>query len=376
VKRKFLSLLVLSLLLAGARVKNIRYYASQSYSRVVVDLSRYARYKTGKLIDANRVRFYIDISPAVLKVRKTKRHIKVNKGYLLAIRTAQFNKRTVRVVLDLKKNYKQCKVFTLPNPFRIVIDVLGKRGKLTARNLSHSNKNLSMLRQLGLKVRKIVLDPGHGGHDPGAISPVNGIREKDLVLDIAYRVKKLLESEGYEVYLTRNSDLYLPLEERTAFANGKQADLFVSIHINSSRKRRSKGISTYYLNFATDEEAERVAAKENEASSRSFSALEDLLEKIILNDKINESKALASSVQQSLVSHVRKKYPDLKNLGVKGAPFFVLIGAEMPAILVELSYLSHPIEARRLATIAYRQKLAEGLYLGLMNYVKSLEGQK
>ncbi len=366
--RLAVSLVLILSLLQAAKVKNIRFYASQQYSRVVVDLSGFARYRTGRIEDRNRIRFYIDIYPAVLKLSRKKRKIVVGKGDLISIRTAQFRRRTVRVVLDLK-SLKSCKVFTLPNPFRIVIDVVGK-GKAPTRS---EREALSLARQLGLKVRRIVIDPGHGGKDPGAVSTVNGLREKDIVLDVARYLKQMLEKDGFEVFLTREDDRYLTLEERTAFANGKQADLFISIHVNSCRKPSTRGVSTYYLNFATDQEAERVAARENEASSRSFSALEDLIEKIILNDKINESKSLAKQVQKALVNTIGEKGVDN---GVRGAPFFVLIGAEMPAILVELMYLSNPVDARKLRSRSFRMKLAKGLYQGLISYVKILEGEK
>jgi len=234
----------------------------------------------------------------------------------------------------------------------------------------------SLIRALGLKIGKIVIDPGHGGHDTGTIGP-NGLQEKDLVLEVGRRLGKLLESRlGAEVVYTRKDDSFIPLETRTAIANQQRADLFISIHANSSGDPDARGVETYYLNFTSSPEALEVAARENAVSEKSIYELQDLVKKIALKEKIEESREFAGDVQESLHSGLAAKSPAIRNRGVKKAPFIVLIGANMPSILAEISFVSNPTDERRLETSDYRQRIAESLYRGIAKYVNGLSGVK
>lgn len=228
----------------------------------------------------------------------------------------------------------------------------------------------SLIRALGLKVGRIVLDPGHGGHDTGTIGP-GGLREKDLVLDVALRLGRLIgERMGSEVIYTRTDDRYVPLEARTELANQSQADLFLSIHANSSRLRSAAGPETFYLNFTTAPDALEVAARENAPSARTIHELQDLVLKIAQKEKVQESREFASRVQKALYRNLRLS-PG-RNRGVKKAPFVVLIGAQMPSVLAEVAFLSNPREERLLKQPEYRQRLAEALYRGLFEYASTL----
>jgi N-acetylmuramoyl-L-alanine amidase len=234
----------------------------------------------------------------------------------------------------------------------------------------------SLIRALGLKIGKIVIDPGHGGHDTGTIGP-NGLEEKDLVLDVGRRLGKLLETRlGAEVVYTRKDDTFIPLETRTAIANQARADLFVSIHANSSHDPDARGVETYYLNFTSSPEALEVAARENAVSEKSIYELQDLVKKIALKEKIEESREFAGDVQQSLHTGLAVKSPAIRDRGVKKAPFIVLIGANMPSILAEISFVSNPTDEHRLATSEYRERIAESLYRGIAKYVNGLSGVK
>ena len=234
----------------------------------------------------------------------------------------------------------------------------------------------SLTRVLGLKIGKIVIDPGHGGHDTGTIGP-NGLEEKDLVLDVSRRLGKLLQTRlGAEVIYTRKDDTFIPLETRTAIANQEGADLFVSVHANSSHDPDARGVETYYLNFTSSPDALEVAARENAVSEKSIHELQDLVKKIALKEKIDESQEFASDVQTSLHSGLAAKNPGERDRGVKKAPFIVLIGANMPSILAEISFVSNPGDERRLGTSDYRQKIAESLYRGIAKYVGGLSGVK
>ncbi|HXY51989.1 MAG TPA: N-acetylmuramoyl-L-alanine amidase [Terriglobales bacterium] len=234
----------------------------------------------------------------------------------------------------------------------------------------------SLTRVLGLKIGKIVIDPGHGGHDTGTIGP-HGLREKDLVLDVGRRLGKLLETRlGAEVVYTRRDDTFIPLETRTAIANKQQADLFVSIHANSSHDPAARGVETYYLNFTSSPDALEVAARENAVSEKSIHELGDLVKKIALKEKIEESHEFASDVQSSLQSGLYSGSSGMRDRGVKKAPFIVLIGANMPSILAEISFVSNPTDEHKLETSEYRQHIAEALYRGIAKYAGGLSGIK
>ena len=235
----------------------------------------------------------------------------------------------------------------------------------------NSKGGFSIARQLGLGVTRIVIDPGHGGHDPGARG--NGISEAALVLDVATRLEELLKKENVEVVLTRRTNAYVALEERTALANRSDADLFLSIHANASTVPGARGIETYFLNFAPNPEAEAIAARENAGSSKSMRHLPDIVQAIALNNKIDESRDFATIVQSTLFQRLRKTNRTIRNLGVKQAPFMVLVGATMPSVLAEISFMSNSAEAALLKTDAYKQHIAEALLAGIMRYQNSLK---
>lgn len=240
---------------------------------------------------------------------------------------------------------------------------------------ANSDGKFSLSRQLGLGVSRIVIDAGHGGHDPGAQS--TGINESELTLDVALRLGRLLQKEpGMDVVLTRDTDVFVPLEERTAIANREGADLFLSIHANASRNAAARGVETYFLNFASNPEAEAVAARENAASARAMHSLPDIVRAIALNNKIDESKDFADMVQRSMVRRLATRNKTLRDLGVKQAPFVVLIGAGMPSVLAEISFVTNRQEGQLLRTGAYRQQIAEALYDAVVRYQQSLKKWK
>lgn len=239
--------------------------------------------------------------------------------------------------------------------------------RVAAKN---ADGTFSLSRQLGLGATRIVIDAGHGGHDPGA--RVRGLSEADLVLDVALRLEKLLARDGVDVVLTRRADTYVALEERTDIANRAGADLFLSIHANASANVKARGVETYFLNFASNKAAEALAARENAGSGRTMRQLPDIVKAIALNDKIDESRDFATAVQASLYRSLRKSNSTLRNLGVKQAPFVVLIGATMPSILAEVSFLTNGSEGRLLKTDRYRQQVAVALHQGITRYQQSL----
>jgi len=249
-------------------------------------------------------------------------------------------------------------------------DPLPKEVGKAARHTSTGDT--SLVRALGLKINRVVIDPGHGGHDEGTHGP-HGLLEKELVLDVGLRVGKLIEDRmGAEVIYTRNDDTFISLEGRTALANEKKADLFLSIHANSSSVPRITGVETYYLNFPSSKDAADVASRENETSDKSIFELRDLVQKITLHDKSEESKEFASRMQAALYAFSQKNFPAEKNRGVKKAPFVVLIGANMPSILAEIGFLTNSREEGLLKKPDYRQRLAEALFHGISKYAESL----
>jgi N-acetylmuramoyl-L-alanine amidase len=231
----------------------------------------------------------------------------------------------------------------------------------------------TLTRALGLKIGRIVIDAGHGGHDTGTIGPT-GLMEKDLCLDVALRLGKIIQQRlpGADIVYTRSDDTFIPLEERTNIANQAKADLFISIHANSSQDHAARGVETYYLNLKGSAEAMEVAARENAASEQGVHDLEDLVKKIARNEKIDESKELAEDIQDSLAKRMQKTSKTVKDRGVRKAPFVVLIGADMPSILTEISFLSNPADEKLLKQPEYRQRVAEGLYQGVASYLQSM----
>jgi N-acetylmuramoyl-L-alanine amidase len=235
------------------------------------------------------------------------------------------------------------------------------------------DSRVSLARQLGLNVSRVVIDPGHGGKDPGC-RVRGGIEEKDITLKIAKLLVKKLEQElGCKVFLTRDKDTYLPLERRTAIANMKKADLFISLHVNAHRNSRIHGLETYFLNIATDEGAVMVAARENATSQKNISDLQLILNDLMLNTKILESSRLAYQIQKGMVSGLERHYSSVRDLGVKQAPFYVLIGAEMPAVLIEVGFLTNPMDKKMLLSKKYQERVADGISRGIKDYIASIE---
>jgi N-acetylmuramoyl-L-alanine amidase len=237
---------------------------------------------------------------------------------------------------------------------------------------TNAGGGFSLARQLGLGVSSIVIDPGHGGHDPGA--RVRGLTEADLVLDVALRLEGLLHAKsGIDVVLTRRTNAFVSLEERTAIANRADADLFLSIHVNASRNARASGVESYYLNFAPDAAAKVIAARENATSSMRMRDLPSLVRLLATTSKRDESRDLAAALQGALFGHLRGSNRTVKDLGVKQAPFMVLVGATMPSALIEIAFITNRDEAARLRTESYRQVLADGLYAGLLRYQQGVK---
>jgi N-acetylmuramoyl-L-alanine amidase len=309
----------------------------------------------------------------------------------------QLDSRT-RVVLDLKSPARYS-VYTLYNPYRVVIDferapiapagegriapVAPAASKIAPTRdgagapvapSANTSGSFSLSRQLGLGAARIVIDAGHGGHDPGA--KARGLDEAAIVLDVALRLEKLLlKQSGVEVVLTRRTDTYVPLEQRTEIANREGADLFLSIHANASADADARGIETYFLNFAANPEAEAVAARENAGAARNMRHLPEIVKTIALNNKIDESRDFAAAVQAALHGQLKKANREVRSLGVKQAPFMVLIGATMPSVLAEISFITNRQDANYLKTEKYRQQIAEALLTGIMKYQQSLKRQ-
>jgi N-acetylmuramoyl-L-alanine amidase len=231
----------------------------------------------------------------------------------------------------------------------------------------------TLTRTLGLKIGRIVIDAGHGGHDTGTIGPT-GLMEKDLCLDVALRLGKIIQQRlpGAEVVYTRSDDTFIPLEERTRVANEAKADLFISIHANSSHDHAARGIETYYLNLKGSPDAMEVAARENATAQESIHDLEDIVKRIARSEKIDESREFAADIQESLAKRIQKLNKTVKDRGVRKAPFVVLVGADMPSILTEISFLSNPADEQLLKKPEHRQRVAEGLYQGMANYLQNL----
>ena len=444
----------------------VKYWSSQDYTRVVIVASGPVNYREElleKTKDQPR-RLYIDFKNSYIEPRY-RAIVPIEDGLLRSIRTGQFSEDVVRVVLDID-TLDSYKIYSLPDPFRVVIDVRGQAlvanqeqqskqpPKLSSTTIDSSPppvapptpatpgtspalpemssadadltapatpevaalppppdvtpppppfkritrtqkkirvqaaqaqaepdspkkdpkaKSLSLAQQLGLGVKRIVLDPGHGGKDPGAIA--NGIKEKDVVLAIAKSLRPVLAKElGCEVILTRNEDQFLSLEERTAIANTNSADLFISLHVNAHPSDKVRGFETYFLNLTTNAEAMRVAARENATSTHQMSDLQDILSDILKNSKIAESSRLAKQVHDAMMSGLSadNNFGKIKHLGVKQAPFYVLLGAQMPAILIEIAFISNKEDAENLASPEFITALSEQISLGIKSYINSI----
>ncbi|MDJ0783408.1 MAG: N-acetylmuramoyl-L-alanine amidase [Desulfosarcinaceae bacterium] len=361
-----------------ATIKKLRHWSNPSYTRIVIDVDRDVHY-SHRLLRQDRERkkpqrLYVDLKGSRMG-RELNKYVPINDNLLLNVRAGQYQPTSVRVVVDIK-SYKTYKIFSLKNPFRIVVDVWGVDKGPTVVQEDRPQQKLppsSLAKQLALGVRRIVIDPGHGGKDFGAPGYLKGVHEKQVVMEIAQRLSRKIERElGLETVLTRARDTYLTLEERTALANTKSADLFISIHTNAARDRRAYGIETYFLNLATDESAIQVAARENATSAKNISDLESILNDLMQNAKINESSRLAARVQQGVVRALSKNYTRIKDKGVKQAPFYVLMGAQMPAILVETSFISNSRECKRLKDPKYQEHLCAGIIAGIRQYIREI----
>lgn len=392
---------------ATGTVDNIRHWVGESHTRVVIDLSREVPYTEGLLRNPDRV--FFDLRGAVLSEELLHREFPIDGSHLQRIRVANHDAGVVRVVLDLA-SIREMSVFGLPDPYRLVIDIHGaplrvaeadgappESGEADAATSGNaaagpartadgaaarseeeaaagvpesSGGGYSLARQLGANVKRIVVDAGHGGKDPGTRS--GSLHEKDIVLDIAKQVEKELTAAGFEVIMTRDRDVFVPLEKRAFIANDSGADLFLSIHANAARNGRARGLETFYLNLADSPEAEEVAARENATANVRMADMPKLIEQIMNNNRIEESRELAGAMQQSMAKRVlgRAKHP--LNRGVKTAGFHVLLGAKMPAILVEVGFVSNRAEAKLLRTEAHRKKLAVAIADGVAEYLTGL----
>jgi N-acetylmuramoyl-L-alanine amidase len=344
-------------------VEGFRYWSSERYTRVVIDLDGSTRFSQNRL--SNPDRLYFDLENCFLSKKATP-SVAIEDGILKRVRAGQFNKETVRVVLDLQE-VESFNVFMLEEPSRLVIDVFGKKGIITIPDKEREGRLT--------EIKRVVIDPGHGGKDPGAIGP-NGLMEKDVVLAIAKKLGGVLrEKYNIEVIFTRDRDVFVPLEERAAIANSKNAELFISIHANASPRKSVRGIETYILNWTTDEEAMRVAARENAISfsrmQKAQSELQMILQDLARDNKKDESMRLAHNVQVSMVDALKQDYNEIVDLGVKQALFYVLVGAEMPSILIEASFISNYAEEKLLSQDRYREKIAEAIANGIKDYSTS-----
>ncbi len=376
-----------------ATISDLRFWSNPEYTRIVINADRERDYSHRLLkkdpgVNKPFQRLYIDIEQSRLG-KKIADHTEINDNLLNQARAGQYKAHTVRVVVDIK-TFDKYKIFSLKDPFRIVIDIWGKGSngslshvqkqktaglskpeeihQITTDNLKSSD----IARQLALGVKTIVIDPGHGGRDPGAPGYYKNVWEKDIVLKISKKLAKTLRDRlKCTVILTRSTDKKLTLEERTAIANTKKADLFISLHCNAARDKRVRGIETYFLNLATDDKAIAVAARENATSEKNISDLEYILSDLMKHAKINESTRLANVVQKSFVKGMKKKYSGIKDLGVKQAPFYVLLGARMPSILIETAFISNKQECKRLMSDSYHADISNTITDGIEKYINA-----
>ena len=419
------------------RLRRIRSAVTEASTRVTIDLEDVVHYNSGRLENPERIFFDLREArlPSEVAREVFRENSKVDGDVLTAIRVAQNHAGVVRIVLNVNR-VKEYVASVSQNPPQLLIDLYKKQPPPAIQKIaraSHNSSNIheavdlprssasnlepevdgkndtlvrasqpgatlkvsktsmpaldqpaiapqptrdgqsTLTRALGLKIGRIVIDAGHGGHDTGTIGPT-GLMEKDLCLDVALRLGKIIKQRlpGAEVVFTRSDDSFIPLEERTAIANEAHADLFISIHANSSQDHGARGIETYYLNLKGSPEAMEVAARENAVANVGIHDLEDLVKKIARNEKIDESREFAEDIQSSLSQRVQKANKTVKNRGVRKAPFVVLIGADMPSILTEISFLSNPADEQLLKQPENRQRVAEGLYQGVASYLQSL----
>ncbi len=379
----------------NTQVTDLLFWSNPEYTRIVINIADERKYshhllKKDPAINKPLQRLYIDIEQSQLG-KGVAEHMPIKDDLLEQARAGQFTPHTVRVVVDIK-SFENYKIFSLKDPFRIILDVWGKGangaipqtepdtaqagpGKTpvkTTRITTDNLKSSNIARQLALGVSKIVIDPGHGGSDPGAPGYIQGVWEKDIVLKLATNLAEKLRSRlKCTVVLTRSTDRKLTLEERTAIANTERADLFISLHCNAAQNKNLSGFETYILNLATDDQAIAVAARENATSKKNISDLEYILTDLMKHAKIEESTRLAKDVHGAMIKGMQKKYSNINDLGVKQAPFYVLLGARMPSILIEASFISNPEECKRLLTESYRNNICNSITDGIEKYINA-----
>ncbi len=374
--------------LSAETKSSVRYFSYPDYTRIVIESSQEVIFSTGSLSEPERI--FIDINHELSGIQK---EFDLKDSIVKKIRTGFPQKGLTRIVIDLNGK-ADFMVFPLYEPFRIVIDVMAKRSEDTVSKTGQTDWNSqqgsqqiadSPGQQQNLEIDiqetqnataqktfpslskkpRVVIDPGHGGHDPGAIGK-KGLKEKDVNLDIALKVKEILKDE-FEIFMTREKDVFISLDERTAFANSKNADLFVSIHTNSNRKKNINGIETYFLNWTDDEEALKVAARENGISLKAMKNFSNFIDLIKMDleaqAKREDSMKLAATIHGEL-----KENLDRPSNGIKKGPFYVLYTAKMPCVLLEVSYISNPAEERLLSSSAYRERLARAIAKGIRRY--------
>jgi N-acetylmuramoyl-L-alanine amidase len=395
---------------SGTTIRTIKRTVLPDVVRLVIELDAEVPFHDDRVTDPDRL--LIDLATAQPTPSLTDQTLRFagDSDIVRQVRVGKAVNKTTRVILDAG-GVSTYNIYALYDPFRLVVDcVRGARpapmapliGKsfmvAAARRLPaalsrataiqtalataavadamppperNTTGGFSIARQLGLGVSRVVIDPGHGGHDPGAKG--QGVNEAELVLDIALRLEKLLQKQaGTQVVLTRRTDDFVSLAERTAIANRESADLFLSIHANASEDASARGVETYFLNFANNLSAASVAARENAASGQAMAALPDFVKAIALNNKLDESRDFATTVQRSMIERLRLANKTTKDLGVRQAPFVVLIGAAMPSVLTEISFVTNAQEARLLKSSAFRQRIADALFAAIRKYQSSL----
>lgn len=340
-----------------AKITEIKHSSNPGFSRITIGLDGIIKFKEHRI--SNPERIYIDLFNSVINEKLINHPIKINNGLIKRVRANQYQPDIVRVVLDID-NYTGIKVFSLKKPFKIAIDVVNK---------PPLKKEFPVVVNTVGSKKIIVIDPGHGGKDYGA-KGARSLLEKRVVLDISLKLKKLIEKRlGYKVILTRKRDVFIPLEGRTAIANENKADIFISIHANASKRKKASGIETYYLDFAKSGQALEVAARENKTPlTKIRNDVQYILADMVANTKMNESSQLAGIIQNSLIKGMRKSFKGVRDLMAKGGPFYVLYGANMPSVLVETSFISNPLEGKRLRSVKYREKIAHYILKGIEKY--------
>lgn len=387
----------------GGSITHIRYGTLPSRTRIVLDTKGALAFNHGILRQDAKTekpkRIWIDIEGDAEKTLEPSLSLD-NDPRVSQIRSSLYKPGTVRVVVDTN-SFSHYKVFPLSNPHRIVVDIWNETSPASdndpdgeetaaaapaaavpvkrpagksapAEEINEEITPHDLARQLALGVQCIVIDAGHGGKDHGAPGYDDGVAEKDIVLTLAKQIATKLRKEiKCEVILTRSSDEFLTLDERTTIANKKRADLFISIHANASRNRDANGVETYFLNLAKDQDSINVAARENATSEKNISDLHTILNSLMKNAKINESSRLAQYVQNSLISDLSNSHGTVLDKGVKQAPFYVLLGARMPAILVETGFISNKVECKRLSSPDYQETICDGIVKGVKSYIHS-----